>query len=295
MRAATRGFESARCLCCRKCHFASFTTPCVILVVAYRRLRSARAVQQELREENGGLHAQVATLESRVTEESSARAAEAHINAELKKENGRLRTELAATSASLEQTRIELRGQVERLARERRIVEGELESQIAHSHALREQQVAHLTATSEQQRLEHLVCTANLQAQLRAAHAERDADADHFTATIERQQALQAAVLKAGSARGRQLLYTESLRAPEISSSISWRGQDTRDPHASTASSPLSTARSGVPRSRSPPTAQRSSRRAAPSSARDASSVGQSHCSSRQSLAGCEDSALPEQ
>ena len=67
----------------------------------------------------------------------------------------------------------------------------------------------------------------HLQEQLAAANAERESDASSYEAKIARLRAIQRAALDAGSARGRQLLYTESLRNTDrIPSSMSWRGED---------------------------------------------------------------------
>ena len=99
---------------------------------------------------------------------------------------------------------------------------------MSHLHDLREVEVQQLEESLQHVRMTAQTTQAQLQAQIESINAERAADAAAYQSKILRLQAVQRAALTAGSARGRQLLYTESLRAPELhrASSVSWRGAD---------------------------------------------------------------------
>ena len=150
------------------------------------------------------------------------------ISLEHSQENAKLRAEMATISAELESTRLDLQGQVERLTRDKRAMELEYQSQLAHAQRLRDDEVASLQASMAKMRDVHTKANLGLQSQLEAVQTDRQSDALAYESKISRLQALQKAALAAGSARGRQMLYTESVRSPELwrASSLSWRGAD---------------------------------------------------------------------
>ena len=190
--------------------------------------QAARISYDDVLSECASLRREAAKLRGDLSEERSMREAEEQASAALKTSNDKLRAELSTLGAELEQTRIDLRGKVERLSREKRAIGHELESQLGHLHDLREAEVTHLQTSLDQVRLQGQVAASTLQEQLVAAHAERNLDASAYQAKIARLHAVHRAAISAGSARGRQLLYTESMRSPElkIASSLSWRGED---------------------------------------------------------------------
>lgn len=233
---------------------------------------AARISHDELQGENARLQREVASLQGQLAEETAMREAEQQATKDLHEANSKLRAELASLGSELSHTRADLRGQVERLTREKRAISAELEAQVRHLHDLREAEVTHLEASLQHATLEGQRTASNLHEQLHAVHAERESDASAYIAKIERLQAVQRAALTVGSARGRQLLYTESLRAPELhrASSVSWRGNDwdaaaaagvATAPHAhhtqvgtaSVAGASITASLAGSPRGRSSP------------------------------------------
>ena len=192
------------------------------------KLQAARYAHHEASQQWRLLQQEQARLTHELADERAGREAERRTIDELHEANRRLRAELSSTGGSLEFTRLELHGQIDRLAREKEQAAKAYEAELQHVHAMRQRDAAHSHARHEHQRLEHDAAQAALHEQLRVSQAERQADAAHFRLKVERLQALQHAALAAGSVRGRQLLYAESMRSPETwrPSSLSWRGED---------------------------------------------------------------------
>jgi hypothetical protein len=227
--------------------------------------QQARYAQDELSEELHRSHDKGDRLEADLARDRAALQGERSISLQHAQENATLRADLARLSAELEGTRLDLRGQVERLSREKRAMVLEYEGQLQHAHKLRDDEVASLQASMAKMRDGHTRAHLSLQSQLEAVQTDRQADALAYESKINRLQALQKAALAAGSARGRQMLYTESVRSPELwrASSLTWRGEDWEpssacaSPHASLSSSsavsprPLARSHSGA--SLSPP------------------------------------------
>lgn len=186
-----------------------------------QRLEAERA---RLTGENDSMHSEleaakraVAALEAKVQETAEQAAAEHAADRaellELRESNEQLREDACQRGAHSERSRLELHGQVERLTREKRALEIEFEEQVAHLQRMREDEVRDLQAQRDRSITEHQRSVQELNRQLEASLDDRSADAAHYEAKIERLQALNVAALKAGSARGRQLLYAESMRA----------------------------------------------------------------------------------
>ena len=192
------------------------------------KLQAARYAHHEASQQWRLLQQEQARLTHELADERAGREAERRTIDELHETNRRLRAELSSTGGSLEYTRLELHGQIDRLAREKEQAAKAYEAELQHVQAMRQGDAAHSHARHEHQRLQHQAALAELHEQLRVSQAERQADAAHFRLKVERLQALQHAALAAGTVRGRQLLYAESMRSPETwrPSSLSWRGED---------------------------------------------------------------------
>lgn len=219
---------------------------------------AARQEYDDLQSENIDLKRQLAGKSAELHEANALREAEQAAAAALQASNAKLRSELSSVGSDLEHGRAELRGQVDRLSREKTAINSELEAQVcacarvhtlvccrfaayrspfrasisptqvSHLHDLRDAEVNSLQTSLGHVKMTQQVALAQLHAQIEALNAERAADASAYHSKILRLQAVQRAALTAGSARGRQLLYTESLRSPDLhrASSISWRGAE---------------------------------------------------------------------
>ena len=102
------------------------------------------SAHDDLSSEAGALRGTISTLRHELVEERAARTAEQQAAQELKDANAKLRAELGAAQASLEHTRVDLLGQVERLSREKQAGASERDAQLDHLQALRDQEAAHL-------------------------------------------------------------------------------------------------------------------------------------------------------
>ena len=209
-----------------------------------------KKVQQKLTADSSQLRERLAKVEAELQEEKSARATESIVSKELveslKEANSALRDELARASAETERMRAELGASVERLQGEKAGIVTELRLQMAGMAQEREAQVKRLEREVERLHVEKQMVTEQLSEQLRGLQADREADANHLHAKIARLKSVQTAALAAGSARGRQLLYTESLKSPHLmrASSMSWRGDDLRfTPKCGSPTSPTSPGR----------------------------------------------------
>lgn len=192
----------------------------------------AKQEKTVLQADGSQLRQKVATLEAENEKARAAHAADTHkyseLVAQLRQANATLRDQLAHTTAELEQTRLELGGKLERLEHTKEASVSQLKAQLGslqRSKTLEEEELKRAidSAEAEKQRT-----SAQLHERLRALQADREADANFFKAKLDRLKGLQTAALAAGSARGRQLLYTESLKSPQVlrNSTMSWRGED---------------------------------------------------------------------
>ena len=136
--------------------------------------------------------------------------------------------EVGCLHAELESTRLAMSGAVAQTSHAKEAATLELSSQLVALERSKEASEASAQRTIAALQGEKLQIAQQLSAQLQAAHADREADAAHMHAKIERLKRLQSAALAAGSARGRQLLYAESLKSPDLfrPTTLSWRGDD---------------------------------------------------------------------
>ena len=212
--------------------------------------------EQILQADNTALRSRVARLEAELAEEQSQRAEEQHTHevlvAELQAANSQLRSSMGEDAVQSQMLIGQLRGQLRQLQSHYETTTSELHREIGLLTQMKDEQAAELRDSLERLRIEKLNQRSQLTEQIRAVQADREADANHLHAKIERLRALHTAALAAGSVRGRQLLYQESMKSPGLlrQSSASWRGEDVqwRPPPAG---SPRSTA---APEHRSPPT-----------------------------------------
>ena len=194
---------------------------------AIAQQQAAREAHDQLASEMMNKSLEASKLTNELEETRAMREAAEAAVATLTTANAKLRGELIEMGASYEATRADLMGQVERLTREKRNLVSELEAQGSHLQELREIEVSQLRGSLEEVKMRGTLDALHLQEQLAAANAERESDASSYEAKIARLRAIQRAALDAGSARGRQLLYAESLRNTDrIPSSMSWRGED---------------------------------------------------------------------
>ena len=135
----------------------------------------------------------------------------------------------------------------------------EMRAQLGVLHQMKKEEEGALRTALERERVEKTEHAAAMAARLREAEADREADATHLQTKIERLRSLHNAALAAGSVRGRQILYTESLKSPALlrNSSLTWRGEDW-SPRATPARSPSRDGAFSSPRGGSPISGRRS-------------------------------------
>lgn len=133
-------------------------------------------------------------------------------------------------AADFEQVRRALAGEVERLAVEKEAATNELAAQLARAHSLRQEEVSQLHGHIDGLVMERKRSESALHDKLVAEQVERESEQRHHQVKLDRLAGLHQAVLSAGSARGRQLLYAEHLRRPDNwgGESITWRGEEWR-------------------------------------------------------------------
>jgi len=180
------------------------------------------------------LRARIAKLEAALQEERDERAAEQqtheHLVAELQATNAKLRAAMGEGAVQSQLQVEQLQGQLAALEHHHDVTTSELNKQIGMVSQLKEEQAAELRDALERSHVEKHAQAAMLTDQIKALREDRAADANHLHAKIERLRSLHTAALAAGSVRGRQLLYQESLKSPNLlrQSSTSWRGEDWR-------------------------------------------------------------------
>ena len=206
---------------------------------------AASQTQVTLSADSKRLRQNLAQVEAELEAERAAHAADTQkysvLVTQLQQANSRVRDEVSAISTELEQTRNDLTGKLERLEAERAMSTEQLRNQIGALQVAKDEQERSLRRAIERLRVEKSAIAEQLSERLRGLQADREADANHLHAKIDRLKTLQTAALAAGSARGRQLLYTEALKSPALlrTSSMSWRGEDFAAP-----TTPLSGSRS---------------------------------------------------
>lgn len=192
----------------------------------------AASTQAAMAADSKRLRENLAAVEGELETEKSAHATTQHryaaIVSQLQQANGKLRDELGTMAAELEQTREELSGKLERLASEKEASTAALRTQLSQLHRQKEAEEQGLTQQIHRLQVEKEASAATLSAQIMALQADREADATHLHGKINRLKTIQTAALAAGSARGRALLYTESLKSPDLlkHSTMTWRGED---------------------------------------------------------------------
>ena len=191
-------------------------------------LEVARRAQDELKAESVRLRAALEQTQRELDSERASRAAE---TTQLRQANEQQQLHLVRMSADLERARRQLVGEVGRLEAEKTAAVGELHSQLGHVHELRLREVGMLQEELNELSMRRSLSESAMHADLQAIQADRESEQRHWQMKLERLKGLHKTVLNSSSARGRQLLYGESLRQEDggwAPSSMTWRGEDWR-------------------------------------------------------------------
>ena len=191
-------------------------------------LEKARGEQDSLRAEVARLRRECASVGQELESERAVRLAEADHTKALLNDNNALRGEAIRTSSELERAQWAFRADLDRLNADKAAATTALSSQLVKAHELRNAEVYNLQAHLEGTYAARVTSETALQTQLRAEILERQSDQRHFNAKLDRLHDLHGSVLAVGSARGRQLLYAEALKRPQLyaQSTLTRRGDN---------------------------------------------------------------------
>ena len=193
---------------------------------------NAERLKSETALENARLQQQVMRLGSELEQAQGQREEDKRVGdglaAELQSKLAAIREQLGGAMIELEQARTEGRAALLRAEKERASAIEALRHELGLLHAVKNEEGDFLRGSVERLRAEkHATVTAAVH-QVRAVQADREADANHLHAKITRLQRLHKEALAAGTTRGRQLLYAEALKSPDVlrHSTLTWRGED---------------------------------------------------------------------
>lgn len=188
--------------------------------------------QQSLRAltaEGVQLRATITRLKSEASEAAQTHAAEkrglSHQLTEVQTRHSELMEELKSVKTELETTRAQLKGKIDRLKVEQAETEKRASDALSSTRSAAESAKQSAADIERRLKLEKQATSAQLEEQLLALEEKKRQESLELNAKIDRLKALQMAALTAGSARGRQMLYAESLKG-RATSTISWRGED---------------------------------------------------------------------